>query len=276
MTTTKPPIMPPGTFNSGGRDAAALNDFEVAAPQVFHRVRETTGLPIAGHELTGYRFLIDYRDHRLCVVDMFNTHHKPFSVDLEHERRDLGGSDLLRRAMGRKVYSVIDATAGFGGDAIHLARIGLKVIAIERCPTVAALLADALARVANQQLRDRFVWSLPTASICWDISMPTQSISIPCTPRLRDSSPCRVARWFWRGNWQEMTWMPAHCSIWHVHDMPGWWSSGQTSPNHSLPEFTIGTRARRCATIVYVSHDIQRNGMNLEPPVPSMDGSGSH
>lgn len=56
------------------------------------------------------------------------------------------GRDPLIRALGRRGRRVVDATAGLGGDCVHLAWIGERVVAIERHPVVAALLADALAR----------------------------------------------------------------------------------------------------------------------------------
>lgn len=66
----------------------------------------------------------------------------------EARRRYLAhaGRDPLIRALGRRGRRVVDATAGLGGDSVHLAWIGERVVAIERHPVVAALLADALAR----------------------------------------------------------------------------------------------------------------------------------
>ncbi len=62
-----------------------------------------------------------------------------------------GGRDLLLRAVGRVAAgaSVVDATAGLGGDAWRLAAHGLRVTMIERVPLVAALLEDALERARS-------------------------------------------------------------------------------------------------------------------------------
>jgi 16S rRNA (guanine1516-N2)-methyltransferase len=57
-----------------------------------------------------------------------------------------GGSDLLHRAVLAGATDVIDATAGLGADAFHLAARGLEVTMIERSDVFAALLADALGR----------------------------------------------------------------------------------------------------------------------------------
>jgi 16S rRNA (guanine1516-N2)-methyltransferase len=55
------------------------------------------------------------------------------------------GRDPLLRAVGRWP-SVLDATAGLGGDAGTLAAAGRQVTLIERNPVLAAVLADALGR----------------------------------------------------------------------------------------------------------------------------------
>ena len=65
-------------------------------------------------------------------------------------RRRSGGRDLLLRAVGRLEDGdlVVDATAGLGADAFHLAAQGMRVHMLERQPLVAALLEDALQRAA--------------------------------------------------------------------------------------------------------------------------------
>jgi 16S rRNA (guanine1516-N2)-methyltransferase len=57
-----------------------------------------------------------------------------------------GGSDLLHRAVLAGTSDVIDATAGLGADAFHLAARGLHVSMIERSAIFASLLADGLSR----------------------------------------------------------------------------------------------------------------------------------
>jgi 16S rRNA (guanine1516-N2)-methyltransferase len=52
----------------------------------------------------------------------------------------------LGRAIGPGATDVVDATAGLGGDAMLLARMGCTVTAIERCAIVARLLEDGLRR----------------------------------------------------------------------------------------------------------------------------------
>ncbi|MFC0267749.1 class I SAM-dependent methyltransferase [Kushneria aurantia] len=80
-----------------------------------------------------------------------------------HRRRFGGGrGQLLARAcgLGKGVTpEIVDATAGLGRDAATLAALGARVLLIERQPAIAALLADALARLAAEpelsELRQR-------------------------------------------------------------------------------------------------------------------------
>lgn len=78
-------------------------------------------------------------------------------------RRRAGASaanaPLVARAVGldRGVLSVIDATGGFGRDALTLALRGALVVVIERHPLLAGFLAEELAdlRLAGDPLADR-------------------------------------------------------------------------------------------------------------------------
>ena len=83
---------------------------------------------------------------------------KPFSVDFARDEyaRRLQAATLKREPLARAVglkdkpgLSLIDGTAGWGSDAMLLAKLGAKVIALERSPIVAALLADGLRRAQS-------------------------------------------------------------------------------------------------------------------------------
>lgn len=83
---------------------------------------------------------------------------------VEHLSAPRRGKDLLGRAVKDALKragpgataagnpEVVDATAGLGADAFHLAALGLSVTMLERVPAVAALLEDALARAAEGEL----------------------------------------------------------------------------------------------------------------------------
>jgi 16S rRNA (guanine1516-N2)-methyltransferase len=65
-------------------------------------------------------------------------------------RRTHKGKETLLRALGSNQAYIIDATAGLGRDACVLAQAGHKVIMLERCPALAALLANGLQRLQQQ------------------------------------------------------------------------------------------------------------------------------
>ncbi len=93
------------------------------------------GLQIVAHA-TGLQ-LRDTRDPKRKPLRL--THSLP---SLRVTRRE-----PLARALGRRARTVVDATAGLGGDALRLAGLGCTVIAVERSPWIAALLDDALERL---------------------------------------------------------------------------------------------------------------------------------
>lgn len=65
-------------------------------------------------------------------------------------------TEPLSRALGLKANhrpTVVDATAGLGGDTIIINALGCPVIAIERHPVVAALLSDAIQLNAKDEIQ---------------------------------------------------------------------------------------------------------------------------
>ncbi len=60
--------------------------------------------------------------------------------------RHVSRRDPLGRAIGKGSPLILDATAGLGGDALLLSRMGFRVSAIERSRLVAALLRDRIRR----------------------------------------------------------------------------------------------------------------------------------
>ncbi|MDG6774010.1 class I SAM-dependent methyltransferase [Thiomicrorhabdus sp. ZW0627] len=114
----------------------------------------------ASKELGEQMVLSWYREKNQSEDDaaklgLFSSHSGPVSIDFtsgkKNHRRQFGGGkgQPLARAIGisgDKVPSVLDATAGMGGDAFVFATLGCKVQMVERSPIVAALLEDALQR----------------------------------------------------------------------------------------------------------------------------------
>lgn len=86
-------------------------------------------------------------------------HKRGFRVDFSAIERRVGTGNLSRRqplprAIGRETISVVDATAGFGKDAVILALMGFTVVAIEKSPVVAVMLRDGLRRA----IQDVSLW----------------------------------------------------------------------------------------------------------------------
>ena len=72
-------------------------------------------------------------------------------------RRQHGGGrkQMLAKAVGIKsgyLPTVVDATAGLGGDSYVLASLGCSVVMLERSPIIAKLLEDGLRRLKSDPL----------------------------------------------------------------------------------------------------------------------------
>ena len=72
---------------------------------------------------------------------------KPFAIDWNELAAEapLARGHIFRRALGAG-RTLVDATAGFGRDAVRALGLGFEVTAVERAPVVFALLVDAAAR----------------------------------------------------------------------------------------------------------------------------------
>jgi len=100
------------------------------------------------------RLLVEKRG--LALVDASSPRTRPFRVDFVsgptgfRMRADRSHRQPLARACGLHLglRDILDATAGFGRDAFHLACLGCHVRAIERSPVVAAMFRDGLQRAA--------------------------------------------------------------------------------------------------------------------------------
>ena len=85
--------------------------------------------------------------HPVCV-DFLST-------DVQRRMKEPKGGQLLYRAVqAPEVKTVLDATAGLGGDSIQLASWGFEVIACERNEKVFKLLEDGLRRFKDKNAGD--------------------------------------------------------------------------------------------------------------------------
>lgn len=86
-------------------------------------------------------------DSLALIMEPFTPLQADFSMKTWQPRRDAGKNQgLIRACKPQKGMTIIDATAGWGRDAAILASFGAKVVMLERCPWMCALLQDALER----------------------------------------------------------------------------------------------------------------------------------
>ena len=116
-------------------------------------IAERLDLPLVTQVDADQRFVLEVSVERLAIRDLRQVRTLPVQVMCSHSRRPSRGRDLLARAIGRTNKTIIDATAGFGRDAFHLASLDRRVTGIERSPVLAELLMSALNQPAAEALR---------------------------------------------------------------------------------------------------------------------------
>lgn len=103
-----------------------------------------------------FRYLLVF-DQALQLLPVDRSQGGPLLVDfhsaaMEHRRQTSGIRQDIARAAGCKPGyrpTVLDVTAGLGGDAFVLASLGCQVTMVENHPVVYALLEDGLLRAAG-------------------------------------------------------------------------------------------------------------------------------
>lgn len=135
------------------------------------RLAEQLNLPfIAYEQREQYTALLIYTEKALQLQLPQCPQFSPLYVDFIHGKiahRCLyggGRQQSIARAVGlhkHKHVSVLDVTAGLGGDAYVLAHLGAAVTMLERNPLIGALLTDGLQRahthISNLQLQLKLV-----------------------------------------------------------------------------------------------------------------------
>ena len=112
------------------------------------------------HQLSIINELPDWRG--LCfdlgaggwsLKDLSGEMQVPFSLNFE-SRYVAQGKDPLLNAMGN-ARTILDKTAGWGSDAVHIALSGRKVVSAECNPVVYQLLVQARSRLGDIELAQR-------------------------------------------------------------------------------------------------------------------------
>jgi len=100
-------------------------------------------------------FFITWRDGCLKLLDKELLKKGGLTVDVapragEQRSWPAPKDGALAQAVGRKTRTVLDATAGWGQDSLHMFRMGYEVTCIERSPLMAELLADGFIRLSQR------------------------------------------------------------------------------------------------------------------------------
>ncbi len=122
------------------------------------RLAQRTGTPVVGSPDPRHALMIARRDGALEIAWTGRGKPGPLRVDfltgpMARRWRTASRTQPLARSLGihRALPRVLDATAGLGRDALTLAVLGCQVIAVERHPILAALLADGLRRAGEDR-----------------------------------------------------------------------------------------------------------------------------
>ncbi|MBC8522722.1 class I SAM-dependent methyltransferase [PVC group bacterium] len=116
-------------------------------------------------KLLGLGFVQNKTEHQpiLSFLDTHTEIRRPtakvgngFKIDFSVVDRRVGSGNLsknqpLSKAIGLSNNTVVDATAGFCGDAVRLALMGFRVTAIERSPIISVLLRDGIRRAKEDE-----------------------------------------------------------------------------------------------------------------------------
>lgn len=122
-----------------------------------HALAEACKIPLWDNA-SGVDYLLELTADHLQLLDTRNPAFKPVFVDFltgasRHRRLHGGGKrQHLAKAIGlnkHKNLSILDATAGLGGDAFVLASLGCDVTMLERALPVYLLLNDGLHRAKS-------------------------------------------------------------------------------------------------------------------------------
>lgn len=117
-------------------------------------------------KLGEYAYLLTWRDGCLTLFEPGQTAANGLTVDIEHRQGEqrswpIAKTGALAQALGRKTHTIVDATAGWGQDALAMFRMGFDVTAIERCPLMAELLADGFRRLSQLDWMQRLQLAPP-------------------------------------------------------------------------------------------------------------------
>lgn len=144
------------------RGKLAVLFLETGEIQNFSALASRLDIPLyhAINSKTVEDFFLTWREGRLKLLDKALLKKGGLSVDIKRrpgEQRSWPApkQGALAMALGRKTKTIIDATAGWGQDSLHIFRMGYQLRCIERSPVMLELLADGFKRLAQLEWVNR-------------------------------------------------------------------------------------------------------------------------
>ncbi|MDD2723714.1 MAG: class I SAM-dependent methyltransferase [Methylovulum sp.] len=145
-----------------GKLAVLYEDYGDIAP--FQQLADQLAVPLRNSVEANFdqheAFFLCWRDGCLKLLDKELLKKGGMMVEIEPregEQRSWPApkDGALAKALGRKTKTVVDATTGWGQDSLHIFRMGYGLLCLERSPVMAALLADGLQRLAQEEWMQR-------------------------------------------------------------------------------------------------------------------------
>lgn len=117
------------------------------------QLSETYGLPVADDiDERSFDYGLEFDRGILVLRDIKNPRFRPIRMSTR-ELSGMSRKSHLGRAVGKKVTTIVDGTAGLGADAILMARMGYRVVAVERSPVFAALIEDGIFQLEKSPVK---------------------------------------------------------------------------------------------------------------------------
>lgn len=149
-----------GVGAGGGLALIGVQPFDEHAEERTERLARELGVPVLREDVAGagVKLLVGASGLALAFVD--KTRGKPFLIDFlalswrSRFQQPLAKNHIFRRALGVRdePLTVVDATAGFGQDAMLAVTLDCRVTALERSPVIATLLRDAVDRAREDDV----------------------------------------------------------------------------------------------------------------------------
>ncbi|MDJ0956758.1 MAG: class I SAM-dependent methyltransferase [Arenicellales bacterium] len=136
-------------------------DSKACVAPVFRELVEQLSIPSTSEVDFPYDWVLTEDNDVVVLKELSRPDLKPLYVDLIPTRRRYKSLPItkrgsLARALGRSTKTVIDATAGWGQDAMLAWMMGYHVTAIERSPAIGALLLDGWRRFKRYEQANRY------------------------------------------------------------------------------------------------------------------------